>query len=96
MSLDLQENSLVAEAFLVNLSLLQHLNLRSNQVINGDLLVDSPVQHSLKTVNLRNNFTFSNRNLIEFEILESIDVRNNKRIDREWFKTYKPQIKLIC
>ncbi len=93
-SLSLQENDRVTEKHLRHLSSLQKLNLRSNRIVRGEMLLEA-ARYSLVELNLRNNYTFSNTNLIEFESLEVIDVRSNKRIDRDWFATYRPHIRLI-
>jgi hypothetical protein len=93
-SLSLQENDCVRESHLRQLKKLERLNLRSNRVVAGDGVLEA-ARSSLRELNLRNNYTFSNTNLIEFECLEVIDVRSNKRIDREWFATYRPDICLI-
>jgi hypothetical protein len=79
------ENDCICDNDLQNLAL-EELNLRSNRKISGNCLENSI--YTMKYLNLRNNSTFSNSNLENFDILEKLNLINNKRIDREWFQTY--------
>jgi hypothetical protein len=79
------ENDCICDNDLQNLAL-EELNLRSNRKISGNCLENSI--YTMKYLNLRNNSTLSNSNLENFDILEKLNLINNKRIDREWFQTY--------